>query len=104
MCPPGFLRNICVVDHTRRSAPVGDIRGRPTDANSQNLGKRAQPVHFSCSEVCDLTHTLFEGFPTFSGEKWFEVDDVLNFAGDGMNLRKWRMMEHTGTHVRRRMI
>ncbi len=49
--------------------------------------------------IADLTHTLYEGFPTFSGENWFSVERVLSFGRDGLNVDRWSLMEHTGTHI-----
>ncbi|WP_252946736.1 cyclase family protein [Oceanicola sp. 502str15] len=53
----------------------------------------------SFSSVTDMTHTLYEGFPTFSGEKWFEMEHPVTWEKDRVNLNRWTLMEHTGTHI-----
>ena len=39
-----------------------------------------QPRSFTT--VLDLTHTLYEGFPTFDGSKWFTKEKKFTFATD----------------------
>ena len=51
------------------------------------------------SDVRDLTHPLFEGFPNSDGSKWFTKEPFLTFAKDKLNINKWTLMEHTGTHM-----
>ena len=47
----------------------------------------------------DLTHTLDEAFPTFSGEQQFFREEVTNFEEHGYNLYNLRINEHIGTHM-----
>lgn len=48
----------------------------------------------------DLTHTLFPGFPTFSGKNdWFQLEPLVTYAKSGMNINRWTVVEHTGTHI-----
>jgi kynurenine formamidase len=49
--------------------------------------------------VEDLTHLLHEGFPTFSGEQEFFLDEVRSFAEHGYHSFDLRMHEHMGTHM-----
>jgi kynurenine formamidase len=53
----------------------------------------------SFSDVIDLTHPLFEGFPTFDGAKWFSMEPVFTVAKEKLNINRWQLMEHTGTHM-----
>lgn len=53
----------------------------------------------SFSTVVDLTHTLYEGFPTFDGSKWFSKKPAFTYEKDGLNLNVWTIYEHTGTHM-----
>jgi kynurenine formamidase len=53
----------------------------------------------SFTSVLDLTHPLYEGFPTFDGSKWFTMEDVFTFAKDKLNIHRWTVVEHTGTHM-----
>ncbi|WP_138471359.1 cyclase family protein [Poseidonocella sp. HB161398] len=105
MCPPNCLHRIC--EHaTRRgllkagftlglgaAAGAAGSLARPAAARAATAG----PVTFS--EVTDMTHTLYEGFPTFSGDKWFEMEHPVTWAKDRVNLNRWTLMEHTGTHL-----
>jgi kynurenine formamidase len=56
-----------------------------------------QPRSFTT--VLDLTHTLYEGFPTFDGSKWFTKEKKFTFATDKLNINTWTVVEHTGTHM-----
>ncbi|WP_292706324.1 cyclase family protein [Mesorhizobium sp.] len=60
---------------------------------------QAQAAPTSFSETVDLSHALYEGFPTFSGEKWFTVEHLVTFAKDKVNLNRWTIVEHSGTHM-----
>lgn len=103
MCPPGCLHKICETA-TRRgllkagftfgaAAAVGLSLGPVSRATAQTR----QPITFST--IADLTHALYEGFPTFSGEKWFEMEYPVTWKKDRVNLHRWTLMEHTGTHI-----
>lgn len=50
-------------------------------------------------EIVDLTHTLFELFPTFFGGQQLEIETIFDIATDGFNLKQWTLNEHTGTHM-----
>jgi kynurenine formamidase len=56
-----------------------------------------QPRSFT--NVLDLTHPLFEGFPTFDGSKWFTMEKKFTFAKEKLNINTWTVVEHTGTHM-----
>lgn len=47
----------------------------------------------------DLTHTLDETFPTFSGDQQFFREQVVNFKEHGYNLYNLKINEHIGTHM-----
>ena len=47
----------------------------------------------------DLTHTLDDRFPTFSGELQFTREQVANFKEHGYNLYNLSINEHIGTHM-----
>jgi len=53
----------------------------------------------SFTDVIDLTHSLYEGFPTFDGAQWFSKKPAFTYAKDGLNLNVWTLYEHTGTHM-----
>lgn len=102
MCPRGCLSSIC--DHaTRRGLlKAGFTFGVGAAAAAATTGfsatpARAAPISFERTE--DLSHALYEGFPTMGGDKWFTVESIVNFAEHKVNLNRWTMMEHTGTHM-----
>lgn len=49
--------------------------------------------------VEDLTYELHEGFPTYSGEPGFAMEQVFNWDEHKFNLLELRLEEHTGTHI-----
>jgi kynurenine formamidase len=53
----------------------------------------------SFSGVVDLTHTLDVNFPTFGGEPQLELETIYKLADDGYNMKRWLVVEHTGTHM-----
>jgi kynurenine formamidase len=103
MCPPGCLHSIC-----KRASRRGLLRGSVALAAGAAAAAAtpflpgpaaaaSQPKSFS--DVLDLTQPLFEGFPTFGGDKWFTKEPFLTYAKDKLNINKWTLMEHTGTHM-----
>lgn len=53
----------------------------------------------SFSGVVDLTHTLDINFPTFDGVQQLELETLHTLADDGYNMKRWLVVEHTGTHM-----
>lgn len=47
----------------------------------------------------DLTHELFDRFPTYFGDQQLFVEQKFNYAQHTFNLNEWRINEHTGTHI-----
>lgn len=47
----------------------------------------------------DLTHELYEEFPTFFGQQQFFREQKFNFKEHTFNLFELRVSEHTGTHM-----
>lgn len=59
----------------------------------------AQTAPIAASKAHDLTHDLFEDFPTYFGSQQFWIEKKNDFAKDGFNINEWRLIEHTGTHI-----
>src|SRR6476661_9763867 len=101
MCPPGFLSAIC--NHTARRSFLGGAAAAATLAYGARTiagpAQAATPAQHSFSDVHDLTHPLFEGFPTFGGDKWFTMEPMFTFAKEKLNINRWSVVEHTGTHM-----
>jgi kynurenine formamidase len=53
----------------------------------------------SFSQVVDLTHVLGPDFPTYSGVPELAFDVVQSFHRDRVNVKRWLIHEHIGTHI-----
>lgn len=51
------------------------------------------------SRVVDLTHVLRPDFPTYSGVPELELEVVRAYGRDGVNIKRWLVQEHIGTHI-----
>ena len=49
--------------------------------------------------IYDMTHELFEDFPTYFGEPQFSRKQLFNWDKDKFNLFQLTINEHTGTHI-----
>lgn len=106
MCPTGCLDAMCRQATRRGLLKAGFGFGIAAAAAASTAGSafaatevEAPKQTRSFSEVRDLSHTLYEGFPTFSGEKWFTMERPVTWEKDKVNLNRWTLMEHTGTHM-----
>ncbi len=59
----------------------------------------AQTSARAFTHAIDLTHTLFEDFPTYFGSPQLEIEPVFTFSEHGFNVNRWHMGEHVGTHL-----
>ncbi|TIT02951.1 MAG: cyclase family protein [Mesorhizobium sp.] len=99
MCPPGCLHSICEKATRRGLLKTGFTLGLGAAAAAFPGTPQAQAAPTSFTETVDLSHALYEGFPTFSGEKWFTVEHLVTFSKDKVNLNRWTIVEHSGTHM-----
>lgn len=101
MCPPGCLHSICKNATRRGLLKAGFTLGLGAAASATlpitKPAQAATPTSFT--ETFDLSHALYEGFPTFSGDKWFTVEHLATFAKEKVNLNRWTIVEHSGTHM-----
>ncbi|MEM8870001.1 MAG: cyclase family protein [Pseudomonadota bacterium] len=94
----------CVIDAVKaqmlsRRRFFGSAAGAATVAATA-LGTSVRPAHADAhGEIVDMTHTLSESFPTFSGEPGLSRSKVFDFTKDGFNLFELTLNEHTGTHI-----
>jgi len=100
MCVPG-THEVIARDWSRRGFFKGVAAAAMAAGASQIVmpTSPARAAETKFSKVVDLTHSLWEEFPTFFGEKQLEIENVFTFAKDGFNLNKWHVNEHTGTHM-----
>lgn len=99
MCVPGCME----VVHRRlsRRGLFGGAGALAAGAALTGLAPgpaRAQTAG-SFSSAIDLTHTIGEDFPTYFGTPQLEIVTLNEFASDGFNMKEWRIIEHTGTHM-----
>lgn len=67
----------------------------PFPAGNNQQGN--QTVSFN--RVVDLTHTMGINFPTYFGEPQLEIEVLNSTEKDGFNIKRWLVVEHTGTHL-----
>ncbi len=100
MCVPGCMELV----HDRLSRRGFLVRGTTTlgaaaayAAMPRSPSYAAEPRSFT--KVVDLTHTLWPEFPTFFGKPQVEVEVLFSYAEHKFNMKKWSVVEHTGTHM-----
>ncbi len=59
----------------------------------------ARPAMAQASRVVDLTHAYDGAFPTFDGTPGIIFEPAVKFEGNGYQLWKLTIFEHTGTHI-----
>ncbi len=59
----------------------------------------ARPALAQASKVVDLTHGYDGAFPTFDGNPGILYEPAVKFEGNGYQLWKLTIFEHTGTHI-----
>jgi kynurenine formamidase len=89
MCPPAFLDQLRRRYHSHTSEGSGGV-------TRQGLAPSSM-VQFT--ELVDLTHTLTPEFPTYSGVSELMMEDVRQYGRDRLNLKRWTLYEHIGTHI-----
>src|SRR5919106_5388184 len=108
MCVPGtqevVLKRLSRRDFFKATAAMmaGAVLPSPVlnDAASRGDG-------FGLSEVIgrpfkravDLSHVITEDFPTYFGTPNLDIETLYTFEGDGFNMYRWHLVEHTGTHM-----
>ena len=96
--------NACVIESVKtnmlsrrglfRAAAAGAVRAAAVGTGALSPAIAAAPA-----SVTDLTHELYEEFPTFFGPQQFFREQKFNFKEHTFNLFELRYSEHTGTHM-----
>jgi kynurenine formamidase len=97
MCVPGCLETV-----TRNLTRRGFFRGAAAAAGAAMIVKPSAPAlaqEMKFSKAVDLTHATWPDFPTFFGERQLEFENIFSLDKDGFNMKKWHLVEHTGTHM-----
>ena len=98
MCVPGCLETV-----GRRLGRRGLIRGAGLATAAAALSavapqaRAAEPRSFT--RVVDLTHAMGPDFPTYDGGSNLAIETIVTLAKDGYNMKRWLLVEHTGTHM-----
>jgi len=84
---------------SRRNLLKGTIAGAAAAAAAPAVTV-ATPVRANgFQSVVDLTHTMWQEFPTFFGKPQLEMEVLNTFSQHGFNMNRWLLVEHTGTHL-----
>ncbi|MCD2181816.1 cyclase family protein [Rhizobium sp. GN54] len=96
--------NACVIETVRknmlsrrnlfRAAAAGAATAAVAATGALSPALAAAPT-----KVTDLTHELYEEFPTYFGPQQFFREQKFNFKEHSFNLFELRYGEHTGTHL-----
>jgi len=97
MCHHAVIESVRQAMLTRRSLLGGLLAGGAAAAFPPPV-QAAQPVAATGNAV-DLTHELWETFPTYFGGQQLFLERKASFAKDSFNSFELRVGEHTGTHV-----
>jgi kynurenine formamidase len=97
MCHHCVIENVKQNMLSRRSlfkggfaaAAAATVAAVPTPTRAQN----------AIGEFTDLTHELWDTFPTYFGGQQLHFDKQYDFEKDTFNLYELRISEHTGTHI-----
>lgn len=95
MCTRGCLERMAEW-RSPHDLPAGAGGGRVADPAPGRALAAPRP---GFSRVVDLTHVLPPDFPTYSGEPALGLEVLRTFGRDGVNIKRWLVEEHAGTHI-----
>jgi len=96
MCVPGCQEAMQHYALSRR----GFIRGSAVAGFVATAAPAASaPAPRKFKTVVDLTHVMSSTFPTFDGSPGIEMERIGELKKDGYNIYRWRLIEHSGTHL-----
>src|SRR5688572_8200705 len=97
--------NHCVIESvkagmlSRRNFFKGGIAAAGAAALAATASPKPLLAAGNPAKAEDLTHELWDTFPTYFGGQQFFAEQKFSFAKDTFNLYEWRISEHTGTHI-----
>ena len=94
MCVPGCLETL-----GRRQMIGGAGLALAAGAASVLAPRARADEPRSFSRVVDLTHAMGPDFPTYLGGSNLAMETLVTLAKDGYNMKRWLLVEHTGTHM-----
>lgn len=93
----------CVIENVKQNmlSRRGLFKGGFAAAAAATVAASPTPVRAQSAigEFSDLTHELWDTFPTYFGGQQLFFDKQYDFEKDTFNLYELRISEHTGTHV-----
>ena len=96
----------CVIEGVKKDmlSRRAFFRGTVAAAGAAALGAVAAPQPLFAQQSMptkaeDLTHELYDTFPTYFGAQQLFYDQKFNHAEHTFNLFELRLNEHTGTHI-----
>ncbi len=97
MCHHCVIENVKSNMLSRRSFFKGGIAAAGAAVAATTLS--ASPAIAQSPRTLDLTHELYDMFPTYFGAQQLFYDKKFTFEKDTFNLYELRLSEHTGTHI-----
>jgi kynurenine formamidase len=99
MCHHCVMESVKAGMLSRRSFFKGTIAAAGAAALATALPSRPLFAAETPKKAEDLTHEIWEQFPTYFGGQQLFIDQKFSHAKDTFNLNEWRISEHTGTHI-----
>lgn len=100
MCVPGCMEHVhdrVVAD--RRRLLAGGLALAAGAAVTVGAPSAHAAGAVSFTRAVDLTHPLGPDFPTYFGKPQLEIEVLNTYAEHKFNMKKWTIVEHTGTHL-----
>jgi len=98
MCGHHVIDSVRSAMLSRRNLILGGAAASAAAATQSLVPPRAA-ASTGGGTISDLTHTLSEDFPTFSGPPGFSKSAIARFDENGFNMFEVSYNEHTGTHL-----
>jgi kynurenine formamidase len=99
MCHHCIIESVKAGMLSRRSFFKGSIAAAGAAALAATTAPRPLFAADNPVKAEDLTHEIWENFPTYFGGQQFFAEQKFSLAKDTFNLYEWRISEHTGTHI-----
>jgi kynurenine formamidase len=99
MCHHCIIESVKAGMLSRRNFFKGSIAAAGAAALAATTAPRPLFAADNPVKAEDLTHEIWENFPTYFGGQQFFAEQKFSLAKDTFNLYEWRISEHTGTHI-----
>lgn len=108
MCVPGtrevVLKRLSRRDFFKATAALAAGAMIPAPVLNVTASRNESPDLAAISgrrfkHAVDLTHVITEEFPTYFGDPNLDMETLYTFDQNGFNMFRWKLVEHTGTHM-----